>query len=132
MSGAGHIWTPLTAPVDERDIAAVAVRALCEDRRAAEYVLTGSQELTQREQIAILGQVGGRTLRIEEMTPDETRREWAATWPAPVINILLAVWGASVGHPAFMTSTVAEVTGRPARSFQEWAADHAAAFRAQS
>jgi len=31
-----------TAPIDERDIAAVAVRALCEDRPAgAEYVLTG-------------------------------------------------------------------------------------------
>ena len=37
-----------TAPIDERDIAAVAVRALCEDGHAgAEYVLTGPQSLTQ-------------------------------------------------------------------------------------
>ena len=37
-----------TAPIDERDIAAVAVRALCEDGHAgAEYVLTGPQSLSQ-------------------------------------------------------------------------------------
>ena len=37
-----------TAPIDERDIAAVAVRALSEDGHAgAEYVLTGPQSLSQ-------------------------------------------------------------------------------------
>ena len=41
-----------TAPIDERDIAAVAVRALCEDGHAgAEYVLTGRQSLSQFEQV---------------------------------------------------------------------------------
>jgi uncharacterized protein YbjT (DUF2867 family) len=36
-----------TAPIDERDVAAVAVRALCRDGHAgAEYVLTGPQSLT--------------------------------------------------------------------------------------
>src|SRR5690348_12835356 len=41
----------------------------------AEYVLTGPESLTQREQISIVGSVLGRSLRIEEMTPDEARRE---------------------------------------------------------
>ena len=42
-----------TAPIDERDIAAVAVRALCEDGHAgAEYVLTGPQSLSQFEQMS--------------------------------------------------------------------------------
>ena len=42
-----------TAPIHERDIAAVAVRALCEDGHAgAEYVLTGPQSLTQFEQVS--------------------------------------------------------------------------------
>jgi len=42
--------------------------------------------------------------------------------------MLLAAWGASVGHPAFVTSTVAEVLGAPARTFERWAVDHADVF----
>ncbi len=41
-----------TAPIHERDIAAVAVRALCEEGHSgAEYVLTGPQSLSQAEQL---------------------------------------------------------------------------------
>jgi uncharacterized protein YbjT (DUF2867 family) len=44
-----HLSAP-TAPVDDRDIAAVAVRALGEEGHAgSEYVLTGPQSLTQFE-----------------------------------------------------------------------------------
>jgi uncharacterized protein YbjT (DUF2867 family) len=44
-----------TAPIDERDLAAVALHALCEDGHAgAEYVLTGPQSLTQFEQLSII------------------------------------------------------------------------------
>jgi uncharacterized protein YbjT (DUF2867 family) len=68
-----------TAPIDERDIAAVAVRALCEDgHHGADYVLTGPQSLSQFEQISTIGGAIGRSLRVEEMSPDETEREWAA------------------------------------------------------
>ena len=120
-----------TAPIDERDIAAVAVRALCEDGHAgAEYVLTGPQSLTQFEQISTIGGVIGRSLRIEEMSPDEARRELLAVMPAFVVNMLLDAWAAAIGQPAFVTSTVAEITGAPARTFRDWATDHAAEFRA--
>ncbi len=33
------------------------------------------------------------------------------------------------GLPAFVASTVAEITGAPARTFYDWATDHAADFR---
>jgi uncharacterized protein YbjT (DUF2867 family) len=50
-----------TAPIDERDIAAVAVRALCENgHHGAEYVLTGPQSLSQFEQVSTIGRVIGR------------------------------------------------------------------------
>jgi uncharacterized protein YbjT (DUF2867 family) len=120
-----------TAPIDERDIAAVAVRALCEDGHAgAEYVLTGPQSLSQVEQVSTIGRAIGRALRIEEISPDEARRELLAILPAPVLNLLLDAWGAAAGQPAYVTSTVAEITGVPARTFLEWATDHAAEFRA--
>jgi len=120
-----------TAPIHERDIAAVAVRALCEDGHAgAEYVLTGPQSLSQFEQISIIGRVVGRSLLIEEMSPDEAREELLALMPAFVVNMLLGAWGAAIGQPAFMTSAVAEISGTPARTFRDWATDHAAEFRA--
>jgi uncharacterized protein YbjT (DUF2867 family) len=118
-----------TAPIHERDIAAVAVRVLCEDRhKGAEYVLTGPESLSQLEQISTIGRVAGRALQIEEMTPDEARHEWGARMPASVVNMLLDAWIAALGQPAHVTSTVAEITGVCARTFHDWATDHAAEF----
>jgi uncharacterized protein YbjT (DUF2867 family) len=119
-----------TAPIDERDVAAVAVRVLCEDGHAgAEYVLTGPESLSQFEQIAMIGGAIGRTLSIEEIPADEAQRELSATMPAVVVRMLLDAWAAGEGLPAWVTSTVAEITGTPARTFCEWATDHAVDFR---
>ena len=118
-----------TAPIDERDIAAVGVRALTQDGHdGMEYVLTGPQSLTQYEQIATIGQAIGRTLTIEEISRDEARREWSAVMPAVVADMLMNAWEAALGQPAFVTSTVQAITGTPARTFAEWTKDHLAAF----
>ena len=118
-----------TAPIHERDIAAVAVRALLEaGHDGAEYVLTGPQSLSQFEQVATIGDVIGRSLRFEEISPEAARRELLA--PPSVVNMLLEAWAAAIGLPAFVTSTVAEITGTPARTFRDWVTDHAAEFRA--
>jgi len=119
-----------TAPTDERDLAAVAVRTLCEDRHAgAEYVVTGPQSLTQAEQIHIIGRATGRQLRVEEMSPDEARSELLPVLGSPAfIDMLLNAWAAAIGQPAFVTSTFAELTGAPPRTFLQWATDHAEEF----
>ncbi|MGA2590762.1 MAG: hypothetical protein ABSH32_12665 [Bryobacteraceae bacterium] len=117
-----------TAPIHERDIAAVAVRALCEDGHGAEYVLTGPQSLSQFEQVSIIGETIGRSLRFEEISPAEARRELLTVIPLPIINMLLNAWAAAIGQPAFVTSTVADITGTPARTFRDWAIDHVAEF----
>ena len=120
-----------TAPIDERDIAAVAVRALCEDGHAgAEYVLTGPQSLSHFEQVSTIGRAIGRSLRVEEISPDEARRELLTVIPLPGVNMLLQAWAAAVGQPAHVTSTVAEITGAPPHTFLAWATDNAAVFRA--
>ena len=119
-----------TTPIDERDIAAVAVRTLCHDGHAgAEYILTGPQSLTQREQLATIGDVLGRPLRMEEISPDEARAEMFGGKAPGVVDMLLDAWGAAIGQPAHITSTVEEITGTPARTFREWVKDHADAFR---
>jgi uncharacterized protein YbjT (DUF2867 family) len=121
-----------TAPTDERDVAAVAVRTLCEEGHAgAEYVVTGPQSLTQAEQVQTIGRAIGRSLRVEEISPDEARSELLPVLGSPtLVNVLLNAWAAAIGQPAFVTSTFAEVTGAPPRTFLEWATDYAAEFRA--
>jgi uncharacterized protein YbjT (DUF2867 family) len=118
-----------TAPIDERDVASVAARALYEDGHAGgDYVLTGPESLSQAEQVAAIGDAIGRRIRFEELSPEEFRRETAGVWPQPAVEMLLAAWGATIGHPAFVTSTVGDVVGAPARTFRQWGTDHAEAF----
>jgi uncharacterized protein YbjT (DUF2867 family) len=120
-----------TAPIDERDVAAVAARALYEDGHTrADYVLTGPESLSQAEQVSLIGAALGRPIRFEELSPEEFRRETANTWPSMVVDMLLAAWGATMGRRAFVSTTVADVLGSPPRTFRQWAADHADAFRA--
>ncbi len=73
-----------TAPTDERDLAAAAVRLLCEDEHAgAEYVVTGPQSLTQAEQVHIIGRAIGRQLQVELTgVPPRTFLEWATDYAA--------------------------------------------------
>jgi uncharacterized protein YbjT (DUF2867 family) len=117
------------SPIHERDIAAVAVRALSEEGHAgAKYILTGPQSLSLGDQVRIIGEAIGRPLRFEEIPPQTARREMAAVVSAPFADMLLDAFAAAVGKPAMVTSTVAEVTGAPARSLHDWAVDHSAEF----
>ena len=118
-----------TAPVDDRDVAAVVARTLYQDGHAGgDYVLTGPESLSQAEQVRIIGEVLGRPITFEELSPEEFRRETEGSWPRPVVDMLLAAWGAAMGRPAYITSTVAGILGSAPRSFRQWAADHATAF----
>jgi uncharacterized protein YbjT (DUF2867 family) len=118
-----------TAPVDDRVVAAVAARTLSEDAHAGgDYVLTGPESLSQAEQVRVVGEVAGRPVRFEELSPDEFRRETEGTWPRPAVDMLLAAWGATLGAPAYVTSTVADILGRAPRTFRRWAEDHADAY----
>jgi uncharacterized protein YbjT (DUF2867 family) len=119
-----------TAPIHEHDIAAAAVRILGEEGHGGkDYVVTGPQSLSQREQVGIIGEVLGRSLRFEEISPVEARRELLYFTVAPVIDMLLNAWAAGMGQPAYVTSTVADITGTPARTFRDWVVDHAGDFR---
>jgi uncharacterized protein YbjT (DUF2867 family) len=118
-----------TAPIDERDVAAVAARMLLDDQHAkGDYVLTGPESLSQAAQIRAIGDAIGRQLRFEELSPDEFRRGMAGPWPAGIAEMLLLAWAATLDHAAYVTSTVREILGSPPRTFYQWAVDNAAAF----
>ena len=117
------------APIHEDDIAAVAVKALTEDGHAGQvYELTGPESLTHAEQAALLGAALNRPISFEELPPEVAKQAMASYVPAPILESIFRLWADSVGVPALVTSTVEKLTGRPARTYGEWAADHAAAF----
>jgi uncharacterized protein YbjT (DUF2867 family) len=117
--------------IHERDIAAVAARALTENGHGgARHVLTGPEAITQVEQVRLIGEAIGRPLRYEETAPEEARRAMIARgWPEPLADGVLAAWGAMADEPEPVTTTVEKVTGAPARTFRQWAHDHAGDFR---
>lgn len=117
--------------IHEADIAAVAARALTEEGHVGErYDLTGPAVLTQEEQLRTIGAAIGRDLRWEEITEQEARESMAAQgWTQEFIDGGLAHWASTVTDPEPVTDTVERVTGRPARTFTEWATDRADSFR---
>ncbi|MFE6870052.1 NAD(P)H-binding protein [Kitasatospora sp. NPDC057692] len=120
-----------TTPVDERDIAAVAVRALTgPGHDGARHHLTGPASPTRAEQVRIIGEAIGRPVRWEELPrPEALRRMLASGWPPPVAEGALDLLAARIDAPEPVSDTVPAVTGRPARTLREWAAEHAEHFR---
>jgi len=118
------------ALVHEADLAAVAVRCLLgEVPGRGRHHLTGPEQLSQREQLAAVGAALGRALRFEALSPKEAVRELRGEFPPGLAEKIVAGQAAFVEAPEPMTREVEELTGRPARTFAEWARDHVADFR---
>jgi uncharacterized protein YbjT (DUF2867 family) len=120
-----------TAMVHEADIAAVAVRALMEEGHAGmTYGLTGPERLTIRDKVRVIGEAIGQEIRFVELTVEQARDKMAAEGqPQELIDFLINVFGNVPEEPNIVNSNIQKVTGRPARTFAEWAAEHADAFR---
>jgi len=118
------------ALIDERDIASVAVRALTEDGHAgARYVLSGPEVLTQAGQLAAIGDAIGRDLTWEELPKDAALEALTAAWgDRAFAETAVDAWEWFVDHPETVSPEVRAITGAPARSFADWAADNAAEF----
>ncbi|MDR8409450.1 NAD(P)H-binding protein [Nonomuraea sp. 3-1Str] len=130
----GVVRTPFaeaaTAPIDERDIAAVAARTLLDDGHAGQaYELTGPASLTTVERVQILGEVLGRDLRLEELSPEQAREQLLTQAPAALVDSRLALFASFVGKTADVSPVVRELTGRAPHTYADWAARNAAAFR---
>jgi uncharacterized protein YbjT (DUF2867 family) len=119
-----------TAPIHERDIAAVAAKALISPDHAGQvYTITGPESITQRGKVQIIGEAAGKELRFQEIPREQALAAMTSHgFPEPVADELLGYQATSVTQPTPLTGTVAEVLGRPALTFAQWATDHAAAF----
>jgi uncharacterized protein YbjT (DUF2867 family) len=117
--------------IDERDIAAVAARALLgDDLVGTRPVLTGPETVTQVEQVRQIGEALGRRLRYVELSPRAARAQMvAAIGDEAFADHALDTWAGFAEHPEPITNAVEKLTGTRARTFRQWARDHADAFR---
>jgi uncharacterized protein YbjT (DUF2867 family) len=119
--------------VHEGDLAAVGGRALTSDGHARKnYLVTGPEALTQREQVHIIGEVLGRELTWEDIQAQAAHEQMVATgWPPTYADGALDYFAMLTRAPEVMSNVVQDVTGKPARTFRQWAAEHADHFRAE-
>ncbi|GIH15681.1 NAD(P)H-binding protein [Rugosimonospora africana] len=119
-----------SSTIHERDIAAVAVRALTDPVHGGQaYALTGPQSLSQLDKVRAIGRAIGEDLSFVELPADQVRQGMlAAGLPEDVPDRLLGSLADYAFTPGPSTDTVQRLLGRPALTFASWAAEHAAAF----
>lgn len=118
--------------IDPYDIAAVAVEALLSpsDRHQGQvYRLTGPEPLRPADRVRVLGEVLGRDLRFEGQTDEEARAEMSAQMPPEYVQAFFTFFADGKLDESGVFPDVQEVTGRPPRTFEQWARAHAGAFR---
>jgi uncharacterized protein YbjT (DUF2867 family) len=119
-----------TAPVHEKDIAALAVAALAGHAHSGQaYTVYGPQSLTLRQQVRHIGDAIGQEISLSVIAAGRARQELAASTSPAAADAVIGAWRAGNGGPAPTSVIVEKITGRPARTFAEWAADHADDFR---
>jgi len=90
----------------------------------------GPVSSSRRRLVTITGEVLGRSLRYQELPPEVVKQNMVQHGlPEAFVDALLARYAREVGQAAPVTGEVERILGRPARTYAEWVADHADAFR---
>ena len=116
--------------VDPRDIAAIAVALLTlpgQDGRI--YEISGSEWLSFAQVAQKMSELTGKKASYHNI-PEETAKQkmLAMGMPLTLVESMLSYYVAGIrnGKMYAPTSTIRDVLGRPARSFDEWVRDHRA------
>jgi uncharacterized protein YbjT (DUF2867 family) len=118
--------------VDARDVAAVAAEVAASPAAHAgqTYWLTGPGLISNYDVAAVLSKLLGRTITYRELTVEEnTETMIRAGVPEQIAQMNAQAFSLAAGGDAeWLTEEVRSLLGRPARSFQHFANDYAAAF----
>lgn len=125
----------LMAMIDTRDVAEVAAVVLLaptEEHMGKVYDLTGPEALNYSAAAQKLSAATGRPVRYVDIPPDAYEQALlAAQLPAWTAAEIVNVYGRGPYHEGRggqVTSTVAEILGRPGRSFDDFAREHTDQF----
>ena len=117
--------------VDARDVASVAAVALTDPGHGGKiYDITGPQALTHDEMADQLSQAVGKRILYVEVSPDIMLHALTSfgipEWQAE--GVVEDYEHYRRGEADLVTTTVRDITGRPARSFSQFAQDYATSF----
>jgi len=120
------------APVDPRDVAAIAAAALTQPGHHGQaYELTGAELLSMGEMVQIIGRVLGRPLKYTSI-PAIAAKMWMlqSGLDKVLVNALMEILASlRRNEGAIVTDTVRQVLGRQPRTFEAWCTENAQAFR---
>jgi uncharacterized protein YbjT (DUF2867 family) len=118
--------------VDARDVAAVAaeIAAWPAAHAGQTYWLTGPGLVSNYDVAAVLSKLLGREVTYHELTFEESRQAMiSAGLPEQIAQMNAQAFSlAADGDAEWVTQDVPSLLGRPARSFEQFASDYAAAF----
>lgn len=113
--------------VDPRDVAEVAAVALTGDGLLYQRPLLASYALTHRGMAAEVGEALGVSLELRELSAFGFAAALTGFPPALVAS-LVARWAALGDIEPPVTDEIERILGRPARTYGEWAGEHAELF----
>jgi uncharacterized protein YbjT (DUF2867 family) len=121
-----------TGMVDARDVAAVAaaVAAAPAPHAGKTYWLTGPELISNNDVAAVLSNLLGRTITYRQLSLDEDKDTMIrAGVPEQVAQMNAQAFSLTAeGDAEWVTDDVRSLLSRPARSFEQFAADYATAF----
>ncbi len=120
--------------IDTRDIAACAAAVLSEDGHDGQaYLLTGPEALSFQQQADVLSNVLGRSIHHEDITPEEHKRRLLSFGQSEAYADAELELDAELkaGELGTVSDSVKRLTGRPARSFRDFAGDFAQEFQTE-
>jgi uncharacterized protein YbjT (DUF2867 family) len=118
--------------VDTRDVAAFAAQIAASPaaHRGKTYWPTGPESLSYADAAAVLSKVLGRPVTVHPLTLDEQKQAMTdAGVPGRIAEMnAQAVTLFAQGDSDWITGDVPSILGRPARTFEQFVTDYAAAF----
>ena len=118
------------AVIDPYDVAAVAAAALCaQGHEGKTYVVSGPEPLLPADRVAILGGAIERDLRFEALSDADARAKMSAEMPVEYVDAFFDFYVDGSLDESQVQPAVRDILGREPRTFEQWAAAHAAAFQ---
>ena len=118
--------------IDAGDVGAVAAAALTSEGHAGKaYTLTGAEALTIAQVASLLGEATGRTIRYVDV-PEEAAKQamLGMKMPATMVDGMMELHAIDkAGYAAAISPAVKDVTGKPPRSFRDFAKENAAKWK---
>jgi uncharacterized protein YbjT (DUF2867 family) len=115
--------------IHPEDIADIAELALTTDELTGQTISLGGPEvLSFRDQVRIIGDLLGRDIDVLEPGPAQAAEQMRSHVPPALVDAVLEYWSQLPGDRAPRASTD-RITGRPGRTFGQWATENLAAFR---